>query len=133
LTRLRIARARQAERGDYKRDQYLLADQNENSGRERQNTHHYGRDGGYVEERNDANQNQINREQEQTEIFLEVHDVCLSLGEVPLFHVRQRMSRKKSGLAAGRVRPSADRTGDDERRIARIAPMREITRFADYP
>ena len=59
----------------------LLADENEDSGRERQNAHDYGRNGDTCDERHYANENEVNRQQEQTEIFLEVHDVSLSLGD----------------------------------------------------
>ena len=34
-----------------------------------------------MDERGDTNQDEIDCEQEQTEIFLEVHDVSLSLGD----------------------------------------------------
>jgi hypothetical protein len=57
------------------------ADQNEDSGRERQDSHDDGRDDDAGNKRHEADQNEVNREQKQTEIFLEVHDVCLSLGD----------------------------------------------------
>src|ERR1700686_979067 len=57
--------------------QMLPADQNENSSGERQNAHddRWNRDTGH--QRHDPDQNEIDCQQEQTEIFLEVHDVSL--------------------------------------------------------
>jgi hypothetical protein len=59
----------------------LPPNENKNTGCERQNSHHnrWNRDTGH--QRHDPDQNEIDCQQEQTEIFLEVHDVSLSLGE----------------------------------------------------
>ncbi len=57
----------------------LLAEKNENSGRERQNSHDYCRNGDAWNERHEADDDQINRQEQHTEIFGDVYHVCLSL------------------------------------------------------
>ena len=68
----------------------LPADENKNSSRECQNAHYDGRNGDRWDQRRDANEDEINREQEQTEIFLEVHNGVLVKCSCSILHRRGR-------------------------------------------
>ena len=50
----------------------LFADQNQNPRCQRQDSHYYGRDGD-VEQQGDSGENQVNGEQEHSEVFGDVH------------------------------------------------------------
>ena len=50
----------------------LLANENQNAGCQRQDSHYDGRDGD-VEQQSDSGENQVNGEQEHSEIFGDVH------------------------------------------------------------
>jgi hypothetical protein len=58
----------------------LSADEDQDACRERQNARHDNRDGDCMEERNDADEDEINCQQEHAEIFCDVYHVCVSLG-----------------------------------------------------
>jgi len=51
----------------------LSADENENSGRERQNPRHYHGNSDCVDERTDPDEDQVDCQQEHSEIFGDVH------------------------------------------------------------
>ena len=57
----------------------LSADEDQDAGRERQNARHDNRDGDCMEEHRDADEDEINREQEQAKILLDVHVVRVLL------------------------------------------------------
>ena len=57
----------------------LLADENQDSGNEGQNPHYNCRDGN-VEEHGDSNKNEIDREQEHSEILCDIHGFFVSQG-----------------------------------------------------
>src|SRR6266480_404258 len=51
----------------------LFADENQNAGRESQNSGHYDRDGDGVNEGSNSNENKVDREQKHTEVLCDVH------------------------------------------------------------
>src|SRR5437764_288985 len=59
----------------------LPADENKNTGRQRQNTHHYRWNYDTGHQRHDPDQNEIDCQQQHTEIFRDVYHVSLSLGK----------------------------------------------------
>ncbi len=53
----------------------LPADENKDAGREGKNPHYYPGDGNRGDERHDANEDEINCQQQHTDVFGEVHGV----------------------------------------------------------
>jgi hypothetical protein len=59
----------------------LSANENQDACCERQNTRYDNRDGDCMEERNDADDDQIDCQQQHAEIFCDVYHVCVSLAD----------------------------------------------------
>lgn len=60
---------------EQKRTNQLSADENKNAGREGKNPHYYPGNGNRWDKRHDANENEINCQQQHTDVFGEVHGV----------------------------------------------------------
>jgi len=58
----------------------LFANENQNASCQREDSHYDGRDGN-VEQQSDSDENQVNGEQEHSEVFGDVHSAFLRQGQ----------------------------------------------------